>query len=247
MKLKGYILIAGMLVLSISRSQEFNLGGVFGFNAFQFTQLDTAIYSPANTYHTYIESSTGAGLIKKNSYANGLHFGGAINFNYKRFTIYWEPQFYYQRSVFSFEKPIIVERVLAKKAFRMPLYFSYKFFKKEKSLYSIIGLTFSKEKNWDFQNPGIGYYVGDELLFDNNIDFGDDHFENVLYNDQGYWNLTLGLGRKIGNLNSSIRYQIPINPEKRNLSIKTWQIELGFSFYFLSTKEITQKHYLYVE
>lgn len=233
--------------LFVSSAQEFNLGANFGFNVFQKTTLDTSILSPPNTYHTYQEKSQGAGLIDKNAFVNGLHLGGSVNFIYKRLGVYLEPQFYYQRSVFQFERPVVTERVMAKKAFRMPIYFTYKFFKKENSMYSIIGFSLQKEKNWDFQNPGVGYYLGDEVLYDNNIDLGDDHFQDVLYNDQSYWNLMLGFGRRIGKVNASLRYVKPLGREKKGLSGNIWSLEMGFNFFFLSTKEITQKHHLYVE
>lgn len=235
------------VITSSVRAQEFNLGGNFGFNIFQKTTLDLAVYQPENSYYTYFESNNGAGLIDKNSFLNGLHFGGSVNFMYKRLGVYLEPQFYYQRSVLEFEQPYITERVLAKKGFRMPLYFTYKFYKKARSAYSIIGLSLVKEKNWDFQNPGVGYYLGDEVLYNNSIDLGDDHFKDVLYNDQAYWNLMIGLGKHLGRMNTSVRYLVPLGREKKGLQGKMWGLELGINFFFLSTKELTQKHHLYVE
>jgi hypothetical protein len=243
-------IIVSILVFVIcftAKAQEFNFGGTAGFNVMQHTSLDTTIYSPPNSYHTYIAPYAGARLIDHRSFVNGLHLGGAVNFIYKRLGVYWEPQFYYQRTVFQFDQPIMTERVLAKKAFRMPLYFTYKFFKKERSMFSIIGLSMMNERNWDFQNPGVGYYLGDETLYDNNIDLGDDHFEGVLYNDETYWNLVLGLGKKLGRANAALRYVLPMGREKRGLSGDIWSLEMSFNFFFLSTKEITQKHHLYFE
>lgn len=247
MKLRSYISVLIVLVAFCSEGQDFSLGGTFGLNGFQKLSLNTSIYSPDTTYHTYLEPTAGAGLIDKNSYVNGFHLGAAVKFHYKRFSVFWEPQFYYQRTVVKFEQPLLIERVFAKKGFRMPLYFTYKFFKKENSMFSVIGLTYNKERNWDYQNPGVGYYLGDEVLYNNNIDLGNGHFYDVLYNEQGYWHLTAGLGRKIGRFNTSLRYHKPLGMDKRGLSGNTWMIELSLNFFFLNTKEITQKHYLYVE
>ncbi|MEZ4922392.1 MAG: hypothetical protein R2780_04405 [Crocinitomicaceae bacterium] len=242
-----YISFFVLILSTRSTAQEFNLGAVYGFNVIQKTTLDLPYYSPSNSYHTYIESSPGAGLINKTSPFNGLHVGGAVNFIYKRLGLYLEPQFYYQRSVITFQNPVEISRVFGKRGFRMPFYFTYKFFKKERSIYSILGLSLSKEKNWDFQDPGTGFYLGSDPIFDGNFDTGDDHFRDVLYNNQAYWNLVAGFGRKIGKVNASVRYVIPMSREKKGLSGDIWTLEMSFNFFFLSTREINKKHHLYAE
>jgi hypothetical protein len=246
-KNKLYILILLSCFSLLGNSQEIRFGGVYGINTLQRTVLDTSIYSPANSYYTYIESNTGAGLIDKVGVLNAFHLGTILSVSYRRFTFNIEPQFYYQRSTVKFEKPYETERVFGKKAFRMPTYLTYKFFKKEKSIYFLLGVNPNFEKNWDFQNPKLSYYIGDGSLYQNGVDFGDDHFKGILYDDKPYANFVVGLGRIFGKLNTSLRFQRPFKNTSRQLTVNSWQLELSFNILFLSTKDFTKKHFLYVD
>jgi len=246
---KNKLYILGLLCcLSVSgKSQEVRFGGVYGINMLQRTVLDTSQYSPPNSYYTYIESSSGAGLIDKYSVLNSFHLGTIFSVSYRRFTFNIEPQFYYQRSVVKFEKPYSTERVFGKKSFRMPTFLTYKFFKKEKSIYFLIGINPNIEKNWDFQNPKLDYYIGDGALYQNGVDLGDDHFKGILYDDKAYSNYVIGLGRTFGKLNTSVRFQRSFKNAFQQLSAGSWQAELSLSILFLSTKDFTKKHFLYVD
>ena len=250
------ILMIQFFILNPVQGQELKMGFVTGGNIFQETILSRTTLSPDNSYFTYLENNPGDGLVNKKSVFNGFHIGGAFSFAYKRFSFNFEPQFYYQRSTFKFRKTYYTERLLGKKAFRAPLYFTYKFFKKENSLFAIAGLSYNKETNTDIQNPGLDYYIGgyDIYSYKNdgggqylNINYGDDHFNEILYDDRPYWNVIFGLGRTFDRVNVSFRIQKELDLTNHRVEAKIWQFELSFSFLFLSTKDFTQKHFLYVD
>lgn len=236
-----------MCLLSfIGRAQEVRLGVAGGTNMYENTKLDTLSFSPLNSYYTYLEEESGAGLINKHSAFNSIHFGAVLNFSYKRFGFNIEPQFFYSRKVYRFKEPYELSRVIGQKAFRMPTYFTYKFFKKENSSYAIVGLNFIKASYWDFQNPGAGYYLGDQQLYEESADFGDDHFNGVLYDEKGYKTAVLGLGKQFKKMNASLRYMLPLGMKDRVLA-ESYKVELTLSWMFLSTADFTKKHFLYIE
>lgn len=229
------------------KAQDVQMGFLVGTNLFQNTKYDTSTFSPINSYHTYIEKNEGEGLINKNIVFNSLNSGMIFNFGYKKFTFNIEPQYYYQRTTFRFENPYRTERVIGRRAFRLPVYSTFKFFKNENSIYGIAGFVFNYEKTWDFQAPGAGYYLSSDSLFQGAIDFGDNHFEGVLYDDHVYWNYMVGFGKKINRFNMSIRYLNQLNITKHHIDAKIWQIELSVGILLLSSNDFTKKHFLYVD
>ena len=108
------------------------MGFVLGTTVYQKTIYNEPIFSPPNSYHTYIEENEGDGLINKDIVFNGINTGAIFNFGYKKFTFNLEPQYYYQRTTFYFDKPHYTDRVIGRRAFRLPVYATYKFFKKNK-------------------------------------------------------------------------------------------------------------------
>ena len=138
-------------------------------------------------------------------------------------------------------------RVIGTKAFRMPTYLTYKFFKKENSAYALFGLSFTKGKNWDIQHPSEDYYINGEEAYPDLADFGDDHFDGVLYDGKTFTSLNVGLGKQFKRFNSSLRFLLPIGGVNKRLPVRMYQAEITFSWLFLSTKDFTKKHPLYVD
>lgn len=239
-----------VLFLSLSLSanaQDLQMGFLLGTNVYQKTIYEESIFSPESSYHTYIEEYKDEGIIDKDIVFNGINTGAIFNFGYKKFTFNLEPQYYYQRTTFNFEKPYPTQRVIGRRAFRLPVYATYKFFKNENSIYGIAGFVFNVEKTWDFQAPGIGYYLGTDALHEEGIDFGDNHFDGILYDDHAYWNYMVGFGKKINRFNMSVRYLNQLNITKHDIDAKIWQIELSVNILLLSSNDFTKKHFLYVD
>lgn len=237
--------IALFCTVFLGYGQQFNFGITAGCNIFQHIRWDRSIYSPENSFHTYIEDGEGRGLLRKNSAFNGLNYGGLINATYKRFSFNLEPQFYYQKTYLTFERPFFVERNIGKRAFRMPTFVTARFFKGPKSPFILIGLNLIKEKNWDFQNPGFNYYFGDFPEFEQQFQTGDNHFEGALYDNRWYFNYIIGIGKTGEKWTSSIRFQRKLDITSHEMEAGIWQLELSFSFKILSSKDFTRKHFLY--
>lgn len=243
---KLLLYISLMMSLGLS-AQELRLGVTIGTAPIKFMKYDSAQYAPANSYFTYVEEYSGSGLIKDYKPFNALNLGGVLNFAYRKFSLNVEPQFYFQRSVYRFIEPIRLKRVIGSKGFRMPIYLTYKFFKKETSAYILLGYTAIKERYWDFQHPSEDYYFSGGEIFQNEPNFGHDHFESVLYDSRGYGNFILGFGKQFKKFNSSIRFSAPSRRYADRIQAQTWRYELTFSWLFLSTKDFTNKHPLYID
>lgn len=236
-----------LLLYQSGYCQEIRLGMVAGTTPIKRTIVDLAQYSPSNGFNTYLEKNQGDGIINTAHAFSSVHLGSILSLSYKRFSFNIEPQFYYERSVYRFENPYILKRVIGVKAFRMPFYFSYKFFKKESSSFILAGFNVVNETNWDFQHPGEGYYFSNEAPFNEAQNFGDGHFQNLLYDGLTYMNVVAGVGKKFKKIAGSIRFQKPIGGVNNRLPVKTWRIEMSLSWLFLSTKDFTNKHPLYVD
>lgn len=236
-----------LLLHTTGHAQDFNFGLTFGFNAFQRMELERAIYSPDNSYHTYVEEQEGEGLINDNGGLNSVHIGGTINYTWKRLNFFVEPQFYYQRSFYNPYFSFDIERVLGKRAFRMPMYATLNWFKSVKSPYFLVGLNLIREKNIEFQAPGEGYYLGNEELYNEIFFVGDNHFEDLLYQDGTYFNYMLGVGKKFKRFYGSINFQQELNLTKHEIEGKVWRIELSTTFILFRTEKLRTKHFLYVD
>jgi hypothetical protein len=226
-------------------AQKVSAGFTIGPNFVQQMKWDVAYFAPDNSYHTYIESNSGEGLINKISVLNGGHIGGVLFVDYKRFGFGMEPQYHYQRTYLSFDRPDQINRIIGKKSFRLPTYFTFRLFKKPKSAYVILGMNLVKETIWDIQDPGFDYSIGESVIYENQVQVGSDHFGGILYDNGAYWNYVIGFGKKLNNWNSSIRFQSNLDITKHSVQANIWQLELSFNFLFLSTKDFTEKHFLY--
>ena len=245
--MKVLSVISFVLLLFCGKAQEVRLGMTIGTSPAEYTSLNIAQHSPANSYYTYVESSQGEGLIRTVKVFNSANIGVVINFSYRRFAFNMEPQFFYKRGIYTFREPAEIRRIMGAKAFRMPMYFTYKFFKKENSAYLLLGWNITKESNWDFQHPGDGFYLSDQPPYAQTPDFGDDHFQGVMYDGMSYSSVILGLGKQFKKFNMSIRFQRNSNKFESRLPLDTWRTDLTFSWLFLSTKDFTNKHYLYID
>jgi hypothetical protein len=229
-------------------SQEVRFGLVGGTAPVKKVVLDIPLLIPTNTYYTYFEESEGAGLINETKFFNSVHLGALFNVSYKRFSLNLEPQFYIERMRFRFQYfNTDMERIIGCKAFRMPVYLTYKFFKKERSSYVLCGINVINETNWDIQFPGDGFYLNGKPAYLETENYGDDHFQDVLYDGRTYLNLNVGLGKQFKYINSSIRFQKPIGGVNERLPVRTFKVEWTLSWLFLSTKDFTKKHPLYVD
>lgn len=240
-----YILFIGLF--SNAYGQELNFGVTAGFNAYQKMEWDRAIFYPDNSYHVYIEEFEGDGLVNKNSAFDGVNFGLITSLKYKRFSFNMEPQFYYQKTYLEFQKPFYLERVIGKRAFRMPMYFTARLFKKAKSPFLLLGVNIVKENNWDFQDPGFEFYFSDDDGSDTQFLTGDGHFEGMLYDNSMYVNYMIGFGKLGDKWDSSIRLQRELGITRHNIEASIWKIEVAFNIHLISTKDFTKKHFLYAE
>ncbi|MCG8575407.1 MAG: hypothetical protein MI810_11015 [Flavobacteriales bacterium] len=229
-------------------AQEVKFGITTGTHLFYRISLKDAFYFPENSFTGYQESSAGTGVINKNSMANSFFLGSTINGSYKRWTATLEPQYFYQRTTLRFTKPISVNRVFGKKAFRLPVYISYKLWKKENSTYLFGGLIFHKETNYDFQSPGTEVYFNGVEFGQNSIDYGDNHFYRALYTEKGYWSYTFGIGKITRRgVNYGVRFHRRLNLESRGIMADIFNVEFMINLNVVSTKDFTKKHFLYVD
>lgn len=240
------ITVASVFCLE-SHAQETELGILFGGNLYQHIAWNRPVYNPPNAYHTYIEKEINEGLLNKSSFVNGVHFGLIARYKYKRFTLNIEPQFYYQRTYFDFEKPFVVERIIGKRAFRMPIYLAYKVFKNPKSPFLLAGLSLNKEKNFDFTSPGFDYYYGNAESYNLKFDTGDDHFLGALYTNSWYFNYVAGFGFTFDKWQYAFRFQQRLEITKNKIEAKIFQVEMTFNIRIFSSTDFTKKHFLYVE
>jgi len=229
-------------------AQELKFGFTMGTHLLYRAKLIQDSFIPTNSFYVYQKSPDKAGVIDKYSVFNSVSLGGAVCASYKRLTANLEPQFFYQRTIFTFTEPLETQRVIGKKALRIPLYGTYKFWKKENSMYGLAGLIFHVETNYDLQNPGGEVYFVGKQYTQTTINFGDNHFYNVLYDEKPYWSYMVGLGKitKRG-INYSVRFHRRLNTEARGIEGKIWNLEFNIGYLLISTKDFTKKHYLYFD
>lgn len=247
-KVQKIVNIFFLLILSATNwAQDVNIGVTFGFNAYQRTDLDRAIYSPANSYFTYVEEDKGKGLMNDNGFLNSAYIGVAMNYSWKRINCFLEPQFFYQRSYYNPYAPYNLFRVLGKKAFRMPIYITLNWFKKATSPYFLIGINLIHEKNIEFQSPDGYYYFGSDALYNETFFVGDNHFEGLLYQDGTYFNYMVGIGKKFKRFYGAINYQNKLRFTKHTIEANIQRVEISTTFILFNTEKLRKKHFLYVE
>ena len=241
-----YLLIFCTLGLkTLLIGQEINIGLNIGTYAFQKHKLEGSVFKPENSNYTYTLEPSKSNVIEEFKVLNSLSFGANLKFTRKKISACLEPQMTLEVNNFRFTEPFETVRVLNKKAFRIPLLFSYQIIKSINSPYILVGAMVSFENNYDYQQPNADFLLGNESLYENDVNFGDNHFHNVFYNNSNSFNYIIGFGQKINKFNFSGRYINTLTPNK--LIGKKWQIELNLAYYFLSNKDLTRKNYLYEE
>jgi len=242
----AYILFLFVFITN-SNAQEIRAGFTVGGNLYQFTKVSMPIYFPENTYLTILEEDKGKGILNAHNVLNSYHLGGIVSVYYKKFSFSVEPQFVFKRHSFEFIKPQRVRWVFMEKGFRMPMYFSYRLTKNANSFELLSGLTLFKTHSKDFQEPTIGYSFAGDPIFDGQINYGRNIFEGVLYNNKSYFMFLVGFKQPLKKWDMTFKFQSYLNSKKHPVEAKYFQVELSFARYIFYSKNITNKHYLYVE
>ena len=246
MKIKQYIHLLLLLVSGQLFGQEIKLGVNVSSNIVQHFSFEGESYQPANSFYTYYPSVPGSNvLVNQFKFFNGITFGANARFSRKRLGLVFEPQLKFEINELRFDTPYDNDRMLNRRAFRFPLFVTYHLIKNVNSPYLIGGAMVCFENNFDFQQLETEYYIGSQSAYESNVDFGANHFEGVFYNGRIRTNYMLGIGKKSGKYDTSIRYVATLTPE--NYLGNIWQLELNIAYYFLSNKDLTRKNYLYEE
>ena len=249
-----YLLL--LFYVSNAYSQEVKLGIHVGTNAFQKVDFKALYYQPKGSDYLYMPEKIGSNVIINQFYiGNNLRIGGNVRLSRKKIGLNFEPEILLEIIQLKFNTPYVSERFMNKKSLRLPISGTYYFFKNINTPYIILGGIWSFETVFDFQRPSNSFYTGtQEGIYDDKINFGDNHFESIFY-DSDYkfrYQYMIGLGQQIKKINISARYvnYIPNFDkilENNNFRGSIWQVELNLSYYFLSNKDITKKNYLYEE
>lgn len=229
-------------------AQDLNFGVNFGtnpFNKFKFEHVSDT-YNPANTVYVYTAENAGTGeIINTQKLFNTIHFGISARFSRKKLGINIEPQFMFEYNRLRFDSPYANNRILSSRSVRIPIYATYHLFNNPLSLHVNAGIILSSNIIYDYQQPPITFFTTAEPPYSNTINYGDNHFNEVFYDDsQLITQWMLGIGKKIGKLDYNLRY---VNNLNSNLKGDRWQIELHINFFFLSKDEVSTKNYLYEE
>ncbi len=237
-----------LVVVQNARAQDISFGVTLGTHAFYKAKLDTPYYFSSNSFLGYYSGDDNKPVINKIAVLNSFSIGSVITASVKRWSFTLEPQYFFQRTVLRFKYPINVERVFGRKAFRMPLYFSYKMYKKENSTYWMFGLIIHKENNYDFQNPGREVYLDNQPFGTVAVDYGDNHFYRVLYTEKAYFSYTFGLGKVTRKgFNYALKVHKRLNTKSRGISANIFNIEFSVIIPVVSISDFTNKHFIYVD
>ncbi|MFD1553935.1 hypothetical protein DNU06_13980 [Putridiphycobacter roseus] len=252
--LRPYLLL--FLCIQNGYAQEIKLGIHVGTNAFQKVDFKAPYYKPEGSNYTYTPEKAGSNsLINHFNVANNLKLGANIRFSRKKLGLNFEPEILLEIIQLKFNAPYLSERLMNKKSLRLPFFGTYYLFKNINTPYLILGGIWSFETVYDFQRPSNNYYTGtQEGVYEDKVNFGDNHFEGVFYDtEQKFrYQYMIGIGQQVKKINMSARY-VNYVPNFENLIENNvfrgtiWQIEFNLSYYFLSNKDVTKKNYLYEE
>ncbi len=246
MTLRNILLFFCILPVAEGLSQEVKLGINFSTNLIQRHTLEAESFTPNNSFYTYLPKELNSNFVIEQTKAfNSVSFGLNARVSRKKIGLVFEPQFTMEMSIFRFTSPYESNRILNRRAVRLPLNLTYHIIKNVNSPYLIGGVMLVLENNFDFQQLSRNYYFGSEDPYETNPDFGADHFDGVFYDGRARYNYVIGIGKKRGNLDLSARYVSTLTPNK--YLGKKWQVELNIAYYFLSNKDLTRKNYLYEE
>jgi hypothetical protein len=244
------VIVISMVVLgaNTAKSQDIDFGINTATNLFYRANVDNPYFFPANSYHSYYSGSPNKDVINKNGFLNSISLGSTISASYNRWAFTIEPQYFYQRLILRFDYPIQVNRILGRRAFRMPLFFKFNLQKKAHGPFAMFGLIAHKENNFDFQSPGKEVYLDAQPLSNVAVDFGDNHFYDIMYNEKLYFSYLLGLGVKTRRgIDYSIRYHKRLNTANRGIQANITNIEFTINFPVVSVSDFTKKHFIYAD
>lgn len=233
--------------LAVSQNQDIKLGVSGSTQLIQNTRFLEAQYQPENTSFTYLEPSEGEGIINRSHAFNSFSLGFVANYTFKKSTLSLEPQYFMQRSVYRFELESYSERTVGMKAFRLPIFYTYKLFRKKNSMFLTIGTVFTVAKNYDFQHPGTAYLFEDGEIYNGGVDYGDNHFHSILYSNDPYWQHFIGVGKNIGDLKITFRYMARSRGSSEKIAATIGQLELNLSYHIVSWSDFKKKRKIYHE
>ena len=230
-----------------SFAQEVKVGALLGGNLYQNTNVDLPIYFPPNSYLTIIEENKGEGIINSHNVLNSFNLGIITSVFYKKFSFSIEPQYMYKRYLLHFNQPQNINWTVIEKGFRMPMYFSYKLTKNAKSFQLISGVTLSKTKTVDFQSPTVSFYYSGDDIYEGGIYYGRNIFNTILYHNNTYFMFLVGFKKPLKKWDFGLRFQAYLNSKKHPIEANYFQVEWSLSRYLFNSKDVVNKHYLYVE
>ncbi|MFK8038896.1 MAG: hypothetical protein AB8B74_11435 [Crocinitomicaceae bacterium] len=239
-------LISILIGLSVF-GQDVNFGINFGTNPYNRLVLKGDIYQPVNSFYSYTSEKKGSGfVIDEHKLFNTITFGASARISRKKIGLNIDPQFLFEYIRFNFKSPYQSKRVMSRRGFRLPIYFTYHLFNNPESIHINAGFILSGEINYDYQVTGVSYYFSEEEPFETNLDYSQDHFKGVFYSGDGKPNFQymVGFGKRINKLDYNLRYVTNLGSK---LQGSRWQVEMSILFYFISKEEFSTKNYLYEE
>lgn len=241
------IIFIFIVLIGYSQNQDIKFGVSASTQVLQNTRFMDSMYTPQNSDFTYQEKQKGKGIINRSHIFNGYSLGGVVRYTFRKSTLSIEPQYFMQRSVFRFQKEQYSERVVGMKAFRLPIFYSYKLFKKRNSMFLSVGTVFTAAYNYDFQHPGNEYLFSDGPIYNGGVDNGDGHFNSVLYTNENYWQNYIGIGKNIGNFKLTLRFMSRTKKSSEKIAAKIAQIELNISYHIIGISDFKKKRKIYHE
>ena len=241
-----------ILILSLSFGlYGQNIDMRFGFTGstpfLMYTHVPLESYKAPNSYFTYHESSSGSGVINAYKTFNGYSLGGLATITFRKLTFNMAPSFMMQKTTFIFEKEYYSERVVGFHGFRLPTYWTFRLFRKVNSLYISFGRIWNVTKDFDFQHPGRPFLFAGGQIYNGGVDYGDYHFDEILYDEQNFVQRFIGFGKSIKDVNVGIRFIQRKRKHQEYILATTWQFELNLSYHFLNASDFTKKRKVYSE
>lgn len=246
-KFLTHILFFFFIFCGYAQNQDIKFGVSGSTQIIQTTRFLDSIYQPENSGFTYQEPSEGEGVINRSHVFNSFSLGAQVSYTLKKSTFTIEPQYFMQRSIFRFEKESYSERVVGMRAFRLPLFYSFKLFKKKNSMFLTLGTILTAAKNYDFQHPGSGYLFSDGLIYNGGVDYGDDHFSGILYTNDLYWQHFFGVGKNLGDFKLSFRFISRSVGSSDRIAAQIGQLEMCLSYTVFGISDLQKKRSIYHE
>lgn len=234
-------------LILFAQNRDIKFGVVGATQVIQATKFKQAEYQPPNTDFVYQEETEGAGIIDRAHVFNAYALGFTADLTYKKSTLGVATQYFMQRSVFRFQKEQYSERVVGMRAFRLPMYYRLKLFKKKNSMFLSVGTVFTVAQYYDFQHPGSEYLFSDGEIYNGGQDYGDDHFEGILYSKDPYWQYFFEIGKNISDVKVSFRFMSRSKKSNELIAAEIGQVELRISYPVFGLSDFLKKRSIYHE